>query len=112
MGVGLFKTLLVPFGKREFVRSVIPPWSRVAQLLVTWRSQKGQLSSHLNSGVRRRTEVYSSPRAGVGLGGKEDLDSASHFIECEKLVSDPGTDGLITPMNGGCIFLSLDIIPF
>lgn len=30
-------------------------------------------------------------------GGKEDEDSASHFIECEKLVSDPGTD---TPMNG------------
>lgn len=51
--------------------------------------------------------------SGVGLGGKEDLDSASHFIECERLVSDPGTDGFITPMNdGGCIFLSLGIIPF
>lgn len=49
----------------------------------------------------------------MGLGGEEDLDSASHFIECEKLVSDPGTDGFITPMNdGGCIFLSLGIIPF
>lgn len=35
--------------------------------------------------------------SGVGLGGEEDLDSASHFIECEKLVSDPGTDALITP---------------
>lgn len=33
--------------------------SRVAQLLVTWRSQKGQLSSHLSSGVRRRTEALS-----------------------------------------------------
>ncbi|KAJ4972104.1 hypothetical protein NE237_005203 [Protea cynaroides] len=32
--VGLFKTLLFPFGKREFVRWVIPPWSRVAQLSV------------------------------------------------------------------------------
>lgn len=41
----------------------------------------------------------------MGLGGKEDRDSASHFIECEKLVSDPGTDGLITPMNGGTVDL-------
>lgn len=31
--------------------------------------------------------------SGVGLGGEEDLDSASHFISCERLVSDPGTDG-------------------
>lgn len=33
----------------------------------------------------------------MGLGGKEDLDSASHFLFCEKRVSDPGTDALITP---------------
>jgi hypothetical protein len=53
------------------VENILPSlWSRVAQLLVTWRSQKGQLSSHLSSGVRRRTEVYSSPRAGVRLEGK------------------------------------------
>lgn len=38
------------------------------------------------------------PSGVVGLGGEEDLDSASHFIECEKLVSDPGTDGFITPV--------------
>lgn len=41
--------------------------------------------------------------SGVDLGGKEDLDSASHFIECEKRLSDPGTDGLIHPMNGGTV---------
>lgn len=36
--------------------------------------------------------------SGVGFGGEEDLDSASHFIECEKLVSDlgPGRDGFLT----------------
>lgn len=49
--------------------------------------------------------------SGVGLGGEEDLDSTSHFIECEKRVSDPGTDGFLTP-DGGCIFLSMGVIPF
>lgn len=44
-----------------------------------------------------------------GLGGEEDLDSASHFIECEKLVSDPGTDGF----TGSTVDVySLGIIPF